>query len=159
MKGTQILRTTEEEDRTNQWMNKYRPASGGGVARGHRVNAGWELLIKVNHPSETLASGRRQYGALSVMWGFCCVPPPRPRPLFHVWGWQEVYSAGVPGCPRWTAQRAEARQREAGAAVITGSHTRGEGSLMTGPLCFQGRGHANASRVIYSTRHPASTQP
>lgn len=47
MKGTQILRTTEKEDRINQWMNKYRRASaaggwGWGVARGHCVNAGWE---------------------------------------------------------------------------------------------------------------------
>lgn len=47
----------------------------------------------------------------------------------------------------------------AGGVVITSSHTSWEGSLMTHQLCFQGRGHANASCMIYFTRQPVSAQP
>lgn len=65
-------------------------------------------------------------------------------------GWRELCGAGVPGCPLGEA---------AGAAVITGGHTRREGPLKTNQLCVQGIRHANASHVIDFTCQPVPTPP
>lgn len=109
------------------------------------------------------------------MWDFFCrhrgahhgrFIRPTPPSLFHVLYY--INNTSVPGVAgglrRWrhrssTLGCSAGGSEAAAAAVISTSHTRWEGSLMTNQLCFLGRGHANASCMIDFSRQPVSTQP